>query len=88
VYVRISFTRNGAVNTVTTSRIGSKRKPKYLERNPLLRLKQRIRKAGAGRLLATFVDFIIDFVKGTDSPGRTTAGRVLVRSDGALSDHG
>jgi hypothetical protein len=38
--VRIGFTRNGAVNTVTTSKIGFEQKPKYLERNPLL-LKQR-----------------------------------------------
>jgi len=38
--MRIGFTRNGAVNTVMTSKIGSEQKPKYLERNPLL-LKQR-----------------------------------------------
>jgi hypothetical protein len=45
----IGFSRNVAVNTVMISKIGSEPKRKYLERNPLRLLKQRIRKAGAER---------------------------------------
>jgi hypothetical protein len=54
IRVRISFTRNGAVKTGTTSMIGCKRKPKYLERNSLLRLKQTIgkREQGGGSVKA------------------------------------
>jgi len=47
--MRIGFTKNGAVKTVTTSKIGYEQRPKYLERNSLL-LEQRMRKAGALRL--------------------------------------
>jgi hypothetical protein len=52
--VRIGFTRNGAVNTVTTSKIGFEQKPKYLERNPL-RLKQRYgrQEQGSGSVKAS-----------------------------------
>lgn len=36
MYVHISFSRNEAANTAMTSKIGSERRPKYLQRSPLL----------------------------------------------------
>ena len=48
--VRIGFSRNGAMNTVMTSKIGSERRPKSLEGRTASLLKRGIRTTGAGRV--------------------------------------